>query len=282
MEIPMLIHLFLLAAVLVGPIEAAQSDFEAGRYDDAIKALLAMHQTAPEDAAVNHWLSRTYYEEKNYDLAIEYGEQAVKGASQNAEYHRWLGRAYGAKAEQSRSFFLARKVKKAFETAVNVAPLNIAARRDLMQYLVEAPWIVGGDKEKAKQHVEFITKLDPVQGRLARAAFLSTEKKWREAEVEYLAALDQHPDTIQSYIEAADFFTDRKDAVNLELVLAGASHSGFRDPRLEFYRAVVLVLRRTELSTAEASLRTYLTSVPERSDYPSHRAALTWLAAAQK
>ena len=107
-------------------------------------------------------------------------------------------------------------------------------------------------------------------------------KKWREAEVEYLAALDQHPDTIQSYIEAADFFADRKDVVNLELVLAGASHSGFRDPRLEFYRAVVLVLRRTELSTAEASLRTYLTSVPERSDYPSHRAALTWLAAAQK
>src|SRR6266516_4162328 len=74
------------------------------------------YQMAPEDPAINYWLSRSYYEEKNYDLAIAYGEQAVKGASQNAEYHRWLGRAYGAKAEQSHSFFLARKVKKAFET----------------------------------------------------------------------------------------------------------------------------------------------------------------------
>jgi tetratricopeptide (TPR) repeat protein len=277
----MLIHLFLLAALLVGPVEAAQSDFEAGRYGEAIKALLGVHQMTPEDPAVNHWLSRSYYEEKDYDLAIAYGEQAVKSASHDAEYHRWLGRAYGAKAEQSHSFLLARKVKRAFETAVNLAPLNIAARRDLMQYLVEAPWIVGGDKDKAKQHVEFITKLDPVQGRLARAAFLSAEKKWREAEVEYLAALGQHPDTVQSYTEAADFFADRKDADNLEVVLAGASRSGFRDPRLEFYRAVILVLRRTDLSTAEASLRTYLTTVPERSDYPSHKAALTWLAAAR-
>ena len=99
----MLIHLFLLAALLVGPIDAAQSDFEAGRYDDAIKALLAMHQMAPEDAAVNHWLSRSYYEEKHYDLAIAYSEQAVKGASQNAEYPRWLGRAYGAKASEARA-----------------------------------------------------------------------------------------------------------------------------------------------------------------------------------
>ncbi|HYR43118.1 MAG TPA: tetratricopeptide repeat protein [Terriglobia bacterium] len=278
----MLIHLFLVAAVLVGPVEAAQSDFEAGRYDDAIKALLAVHQMAPEDPAVNYWLSRSYYEENNYELAVAYGQQAVKIASQNAEYHRWLGRAYGAKAEQSHSFFLARKVKKAFEAAVSLAPLNIAARRDLMQYLVEAPWLVGGDKEKAKEQIASIAELDPIQGRLARAAFLSMEQKWREAEVEYLTALDQHPDTIESYIETADFFVDRKDAVNLELVLAGASRCGFRDPPLEFYCAVVLVLRRADLSTAEGLLPAYLTNVPERSDYPSHKAALTWSAAARK
>jgi tetratricopeptide (TPR) repeat protein len=278
----MLIHVFLLAGVLLGPIAAAQSDFEAGRYDHAITALLAMRQMAPEDPDVNYWLSRSYYEEQNYDLAIAYGEQAVKSALQNAEYHRWLGRAYGAKAEQSHSFFLARKVKKAFETAVNLAPFDIAARRDLMQYLVEAPWVVGGDKNQAKQHVEYIMQLDPVQGRLARAAFLSAEKKSKEAAAEYLAALDQRPDTIQSYIEAAEFFADGKDAVNLELVLAEAQRRGFRDPRLGFYQAVVLVLRRADLSTAETLLRAYLSNVPERSDYPSHKAARTWLAAVHK
>ena len=276
----MLIHLVLVGTLLAGPLQAGLEHFEAGEFEEAIKTLLAGQHVAPQDAAIDYWLERAYYEEKNYDLAIAYGEQAVREASDNAEYHRWLGRAYGAKAEQSHSFFLARKVKKAFETAVNLAPLNIAARRDLMQYLAEAPWLVGGDKDKANQQVHVIARLDPIQGRLARAAFLSTEKKWKEAEVEYLAVLDQHPANIEPYMEAADFFADRKDANNLDLVLAQMERMSVPDPRRDFYRAVVLVLRRADLPTAEALLHCYIKSVPERSDYPSHKSALTWLAAA--
>jgi tetratricopeptide (TPR) repeat protein len=276
-----LIHLVLVAAVLVGSDQAALSHFEAGEYDDAIQMLIAAHHVAPQDPAINYWLARSYYEEQNYDLAIAYGERAIKTASENAEYHRWLGRAYGAKAEQSHSFFLARKVKKAFETAVNLAPLNIAARRDLMQYLVEAPWLVGGDKEKAKQQIDFITELDLIQGRLARAAFFSAEKKWKEAEAEYLAVLDQHPDNIEPYMEAADFFADRKDANNLDRVLAHIERLGVPDPRRDFYRGVVLVLWRADLPTAEALLHSYVKNVPQRSDYPSHKSALRWLAAAR-
>jgi tetratricopeptide (TPR) repeat protein len=276
-----LIHLVLVTAAFVGPVQAALEHFEAGQYDEAIKTLIAAHRLTPEDPPINYWLARSFYEEKNYDQAIAYGEQAVKTASENAEYHRWLGRAYGAKAEQSHSFFLARKVKKAFETAVNLAPLNIAARRDLLQYLVEAPWLVGGDKAKAKQQIELIAELDPIQGRLARAAFFSAEKKWKEAEVEYLAVLDQRPDHIDPYMEAADFFADRKDANNLDRVLAHIEPLGVRDPRRDFYRAVVLVLRRADLPFADALLDSYVKNVPERSDYPSHKSALTWLAAAR-
>jgi hypothetical protein len=127
-------------------------------------------------------------------------------------------------------------VKKSFETAVHLAPLDIAARRDSMEYLVEAPRIVGGDKEKAMEQVDFITKLDAIEGRLARAAFFSAEKKWKEAADEYLMALSEHPGKIEPYIEAADFFANRKDADNLDRVLAGAARLGARDPRLDFYR----------------------------------------------
>jgi tetratricopeptide (TPR) repeat protein len=274
-----LIYLVLIAAVPGGPIPAALKHFEAGEYNEAIKTLIVAHDVTPDDPAINYWLARSYYEEKNYDLAVSYGEQAVKTASENAEYHRWLGRAYGAKAEQSHSFSLARKVKKAFETAVSLAPLNIAARRDLMQYLVEAPWLAGGDKEKAKQQIHFIAELDPIQGRLARAAFFAAQKKWKEAEVEYQAVLDQHPDNIEPYMEAADFFADRKDANNLDRVLTHIERSSVPDPRRDFYRAVVLVLRRADLPTAEALLHSYVKNVPERSDYPSHKSALKWLAA---
>jgi hypothetical protein len=150
-----------------------------------------------------------------------------------------------------------------------------------MQYLVEAPWIVGGDKDKAKQQIESISKLDPIEGHLARAAYFSTEKKWKEAEAEYLAVLDGRPRGIEPYMEAAEFFAGRKDADNLDRAISGAARVSASDPRLDFYRAVVLILRRTDLPAAESLLRSYVANVPQRSDYPSHNRALVWLRAAR-
>jgi tetratricopeptide (TPR) repeat protein len=280
----MLNHLLLVTALFLTPsalmapaIEQAQAFFSAGNYDEAIQILLAAHDLAPQEPAIDYWLERSYYEKQNYEQAIAYGEQAVKVAAHNAEYYRWLGRVYGAKAEQAHSFFLARKVKGAFETAVRLDPLNIAAERDFIQYLVEAPWIVGGDKEKAKRQIDYVATVDPLQGQLARAAFYTVERKWKQAELEYSAVMDREPREKEPYMEAADFFEGRSDADNLERAIARASLIGIHDPRIDFYRAVVLVLRRADLHTAEVLLGSYVDKVPERSDYPSHNAALKWL-----
>src|SRR5215471_753542 len=258
-------------------VQTGQAHFEAGEYADAIKILTAALLANPQDASINFWLARSYYEQHNYDKAISYAETAVKQAPDNGEYQRWLGRAYGEKADQTRSFFLARKVKQAFEAAVRLAPRSIEARRDLMQYLAEAPWIVGGDKGKAREQVQAISQLDPMEGRLAQAAYLCTQKKWNEAQTEYLAVMDKQPLRIEPYMEAAEFFAGRKDPNNLDRVLAGAGRVNSHDPRLDFYRGVVLILRGTERPTAEKLLTLYIANVPERSDYPSHNRAKQWL-----
>jgi tetratricopeptide (TPR) repeat protein len=258
-------------------VQTGQAHFEAGEYADAIKVLTAALLANPQDPSINYWLARSYYEQHNYDKAISYAETAVKQAPDNGEYERWLGRAYGEKADQTRSFFLARKVKQAFEAAVRLAPRSVEARRDLMQYLVEAPWIVGGDKSKAKEQVQVISQLDPMEGRLAQAAYFSAQKKWKEAETEYLAVIDSHPSRIEPSMEAAEFFADRKDAANLERAIAEARRVNSHDPRLDFYRAVVLILQRTDLPTAQKLLTSYIANVPERSNYPSHRKAGEWL-----
>src|SRR5262245_31365408 len=123
----------LLSAETPTPLQAARSQFDAGNYGESVKTLTAAVAQSPRDAALQHWLGRSYYELRDYDKAIDSMETAVKLAPDNAEYHRWLGRAYGGKAEQSRSFFTARKVKGEFEKAVRLAPQSIPARRDLMQ-----------------------------------------------------------------------------------------------------------------------------------------------------
>src|SRR5437667_655204 len=242
------------APALEEPIQTARSQFDSSNYAAAVRTLTNALGQSPQDSSLHYWLARSYYEMRDYDNAVQHAEMAVKLGPQNAEYNRWLGRAYGSKAEQSHSFFLARKVKQAFEAAVRLAPGSIPARRDLMQYCVEAPWIVGGDKDKARQQIEAISALDSLQGRMARAAYLATDKQWKAAESEYLSILDQHPRHIDPYIESADFFADRKDAKNLERTVEAASRVDLRDPRVGYYRAISLILNRKELATAEQLL----------------------------
>jgi len=265
------------SAPTVGAVDTARAAFDRGNYSGAVKTLNSALSETPKDPALHYWALRSYYELRDFENAVTHGETAVKLDPQNAEYTRWLGRAYGAKAEESRSFFLARKVKQAFEAAVHLAPTSIAARRDLMQYLVEAPWIVGGDKGKAREQVDAISKMDPVQGHLARGAFFAADKQWKLAEGEYEAALDNRPQLIDSYMEVAEFFTDRQDAQALDRAIEAARRIDSKDPRLEYYTAVSLILRRNDLPTAEKLLRLYVANVPERSDYPSHKSAQEWL-----
>ncbi len=258
-------------------IQMARTEFEAGNYSAAVQTLTAALSEAPQDSSLHYWALRSYYELQDYENAVTSGEKAVKLDPQNAEYNRWLGRAYGAKAEQSRSFFLARKVKQAFEAAVRFAPWNIAARRDLMQYLVEAPWIVGGDKQKAREQIEAISKIDPIEGHLARGAYFASDKKWKEAEAEYVAVLDAPPHATDDYMEAAQFFVDRKDAQQIERAVEAARRIDSKDPRLDYYKAVSLILRRSDIPTAEKLLKSYVANVPQKSDYPSHNSAREWL-----
>jgi tetratricopeptide (TPR) repeat protein len=274
----MIFSALLLSVVLNdGPVQAAHSQFDTGNYRAALNTLNSALPQSAADAEVQYWMARINYELRNYDEAVSHAEQAVRISPRNAEYNRWLGRAYGAKAEQSHSFFLARKVKQAFEIAVKLAPGNIAARRDLMEYCVEAPWIVGGDKEKARQQIAEISALDPVEGRLARGAYLTAEKQWKQAETEYLAVLDQHPANIEAYMEVADFFAGRRDGQALQRTVDNASRIDSLEPRLQFYRAVAMILRGTDTAAAEKLLKSYISSVPEKSDYPSHKSATEWL-----
>jgi tetratricopeptide (TPR) repeat protein len=261
----------------VGPIEVARTEFEIGNYSKAVKTATEALAGYQRDGLLHYWALRSYYELRDYDNAIAHGEQAVKLDPQNAEYNRWLGRAYGGKAEQSHSFFLARKVKQAFETAVHLAPNNVPARGDLMQFLSDAPWIVGGDKQKAKEQVDAISRLDATEGHRARAAFFAADRKWKEAEAEYVMVVNANPRDLEAYLEAAEFFAERKNPQQLEHTLEAAKRVKPKDPRLDYFSAVLLILRGTELETAKKLLERYLANVPPRSDYPSHLAAQAWL-----
>jgi tetratricopeptide (TPR) repeat protein len=259
------------------PVTVAQVQFEHRDYQAALKTLSDAIAEHPDDARLWHWRSRCYLEQHEYARAVADGERAVTAGPDDSEYHRWLGRAYGAAAEHSRSFSLARKVRQAFLDAVRLGPGNIAARRDLAEFYIEAPWIVGGDRGRALAQIEAITKLDPVDGHLAHASYFAEEKQYDEAAAEYRRALDPRPNRIGPYLEAAHFYERRGDSPILASIVDQARLVTPSDPRLDYYKAVALIIANRHLSEAEQLFRRYLQTASPPGDDPSPADAHEWL-----
>jgi tetratricopeptide (TPR) repeat protein len=259
-------------------IQAAQRQFNAGNYSAAISTLQGVTSQSSSNAEAFYWLGRCYYELKDYDNAITAAEKSVALDPKNSIFHEWLGRIYGGKADRDRSFSYARKVKKEFETAVQLNPANIDARRDLEDYEIEAPWMVGGNKDDAKAQVDAIAQLDPVEGDLARAMYDDEALKKPDAALkDYHDALAANPKKIDPYLDALAFYQKQGKAADMQSALQQASQVAPNDPRLTYYRGVALVLANNNLADAEKDLKSYLASTPDRSDWPSHASAREWL-----
>ena len=188
-------------------VQAAEHQFDTGNYSVAMRTLQSAISQNPLSPEAHYWLARCYYEGRDFDNAIAYAQKAVDLDGKNSVYHQWLARAYGGKADRERSFFLAKKVKKELADAVRLNPSNIEARRDLEDFCIDAPWIVGGSKDEAREQVEAIAALDPIEGHLARAKFdLDVLKRPDLVESEFRLILNAKPTRIEPYLEAAAFF----------------------------------------------------------------------------
>lgn len=259
-------------------IQLAQRDFTAGNYAVAISTLQPLVTQSSSNAEAFFWLGRSYYEISDYDSAIAQFEKAVSIDAKNSVYQMWLGRAYGGKADRDRSFSLAKKVKKQFQLAVALNPSNVEARRDLEEYCLDAPWIVGGSKDEALEQVNAIAVMDPVEGHLARALYdREGLKKPEDAENELRQVLASDPKTPDPYFEAVQFFQHQDRPADMAPAIQAAARVNPNDPRLAYYRGVEGVLANANLNDAERELKAYLASTPDRSDWPSHASARDWL-----
>jgi tetratricopeptide (TPR) repeat protein len=258
-------------------LQTATSQFDAGAFASAVAALKSVLAQNPENVSAHYWLARCYYELRDYDSAVTQAELSVTLDPNNSLYHQWLGRAYGGKADRQRSFLLARKVRQEFEEAVRLNPENIGARQDLQRFYIEAPWVVGGSRDKAREMTEAIASLDETEGHLARASFYQKELKRPDlAEKEYRLVLAAAPKRIEPYLEIAEFYEDRKNGPALIKTLTYAEKVDPADPRIAYYRGAALIAMGSDLKQAERLLLDYL-SIPQRSDRPSRAAAHEWL-----
>lgn len=267
----------LLCAAAQLPIETAQQAYEAGRFTQAATTLQQAAQADPNNPAVHYWLGRCYFELRNYEQAAQETEKAVKLDGQNSDYHFWLGRIYGRMADTHHSLWLGIKTRKEFETAIQLDPKNILARRALVEFFMYAPWIVGGGKSKAKDQIAAIAALDPVQGDLALGDYDHAIGDLAGAKAAYTRVVAASSATPVEYYEAADFYCSQGDAAGLQSAIDAVLRVAPSDPRIGYYQGVLLAIQNKNLDEAETYLKAYLAATVDRTDYPSHADARTWL-----
>lgn len=257
--------------------QVALSEFQSGQFREATETLRGALQERPQSVSAEILLARCYYELKDWDSAVAHAESAVRIDPSNAEAHLWLGRTYGRKADQAHSLSLALKTRDEFQKAVALAPGSVEARRDLMEYYLEAPWILGGSKDKARKEAQTIATLDPVEGKLAAAQVAKKSGHLDRAGEEYGNLVSMQLSRIGPYLEAADFYLAHQDIAKFVQAVDAAVKVDAADVRLDYYRGVRDILQGENFQQAERQLKSYIAHAPSRQDFPSHASAFGWL-----
>jgi tetratricopeptide (TPR) repeat protein len=262
------------------PLADAQRDYNAGVYNRAVDTLTSAIAKSPNDASLQFLLGESYYQVHEFTRAAASLERAIQLSPDQSEYHDWLGRAYGRRAEGSvflSAMSWARKTHKEFEIAVQLNPSNLEAQRDLIRYEINAPGMVGGGEDKALKHIGDLEKIDSVEGQLARGEFLATKRRMSEADAVFAKILESNPDRIGVYLEVSDYYRDRQNGEKMGEAVAAATQIDPNDLRLKFYKGTLLVLKGKNPTEAESLLKSYLAMVPNHSELPPHSAAREWL-----
>jgi len=229
------------------------------------------------------------------------GEKAVQMDPNNADFHLWLGEAYGVTAQKVsvlKKLGWGKKFRHETETAIALDPKQVEARENMMEFFLVAPGIAGGDKRKAKAMADQIAAIDPVHGQLALARIALTEKdsatadaryrdaarvdpksydgpisaaswfaygrdNWEEAERDARAALENGPDRIGAYSVLAAAYVHVERWPDLDAILDRAERAVPDNLTAHYWAAVRLITEKKDPPRAERYLRKYLAVEPE-------------------
>jgi tetratricopeptide (TPR) repeat protein len=280
-----------LAALLAGAAAAApasgQQDVlaraerlvEEGRYAEAKPLLTDLTRRESGNARAAYLAGRVHAQFGEADAAVRELERAVRHDARSAEYHLWLGRAYGlqlAGANVIRQRSIAARLRQSIERAMELDPARSDARLQLIEFHLRAPQLAGGDMQQALHHARELAARDPYVGSVVLARVQDAMNDSAAATRTLAAVVAAYPDSVPPRIMLA---TRHIDAGRFE-----AGHAVLRPliERPQPVAAALYVLGRAgavtgrNLDVAERALRDYLRLTPGPGEQP-HAAAHTRL-----
>jgi len=301
---------------------AAQSEAEdliaAGHWKRA-RALVDPRQS--HDALTQFLLSQIRNAFGDHDSPLPLAEKAVSLDPRVAKYHRQVAEVTGVMAQHAglvQQFLLARRFRREIEIALSLDPRDLQAWRDLLEFYLLAPGIVGGDKEKARATAARIARVDNVEGylaqarlaeasgdrsrqeamlrkaadarpsqywpRVALARFLLARGQLEAAREQAAIAMNIDSTRVDSYTVLAAVYAWRGQKNELEALLTAADRQVPDDLSPCYRAAEVLLLSGRDLDGAQRYFRRYLGAEPEGNapTWPDARGKLDLVLAKRK
>jgi len=298
--------LFVLMALPAARADSVSDLVDQGHYKRAEAALRLQLQQNPNDPLANCLMSKVDVAFARYDDAISHAEKAVAADGKSVQFHAQLEDAYGSKtgdpsAGMFKKMSAARRMKEEAEIALKLDPKNLDANEDLLEFYMEAPGIVGGGPDKAKELANRAASNDPALGFYLQAHIAKREKHPEEAQRLLLQHVQAAPNRYDAFVELADLYLNQtppqfpqaeeraRQALRLDPQRAGAytvlavlaakqyhwkdldqllsdSEKNIPDDLAPFYQAGKMLLLSgdgQQLSRAESCFRKYLTQPAE-------------------
>lgn len=211
------------------------------------------------------------YAAEDYERAMSLFEKAAKAEPGVPQYHQWLAKATGRRAERVnplRAWGLAGKVRAGFEKAAQMSGSDVEILSDLFEFYLQAPGMVGGGEDKARKVAEKIAQLSPGEGHRVRAALLLKKKDYAGAERELRKALELEPDKLSRILDLASFLAERGRNEEADKLFARAAELAPNSPKYLFARGKQLALSRRDPQEARRLLSEYLQSPRQPDDPP--------------
>ena len=256
--------LLLIASAGSAMADSAKDMLAAGRVDEAISELNTRLSSAP-DADSSNLLCRAYFALEDWDRAGASCKKAVALDPNNSRYHLWLGRAYGEKAEHANFVTAARlapNVRAEFERAVQLDPNDVDARLNLAEFYAQAPAIVGGGAQQAREQAQSIALLSPPRQHWVYARIAEEKKDAATAESEYRQYVDLSHGDAEALLNLALFLRRQNRLDEMEQTALKLRQAPLPKPDVLVEAAALLNRAGRSYPFATELLRRYLASGP--------------------
>jgi tetratricopeptide (TPR) repeat protein len=190
MNSKLLFAVWLAALPMVSAAQSTDAEFRplvnAGRLPALIALANERLALAPADEVALWYLGRHGTPDaRRREVLLAAGEQCVRSHPQSARCHNLLGHLYGAMAVSAGltgGLKYAGKVRESFAEAVALEPSRYEFRRDLNQFYLLAPGIVGGSVRKAAESSADFARHSAAHSSLLLAEVHIYKKEFERAE----------------------------------------------------------------------------------------------------